>query len=178
MSRRQRSKRLPEPVADVVIESLAHDGRGVTRLDGKAIFVEGALPGERVDIEYLATHRKFDEARTTVIYVASPDRVAPRCPHFGVCGGCSLQHMVPEQQILAKQQTLLDNLQRIGKVDPERVLEPLTGPVWGYRNKARLGVKYVRKKGRVLVGFREKRAPYLADIARCEVLHAAVGPPR
>ena len=110
MSRRQRRPRLPNPVADVAIESLAHDGRGVARLDGKTIFIEGALSGERVGIEYLATHRKFDEARATVIHQASPDRVTPRCLHFGICGGCSLQHLQAEAQIRAKQQVLLDNL--------------------------------------------------------------------
>ena len=175
MSRRQRRKRLPEPVADVVIESLAHDGRGVARLDGKAIFIEGALPGERVAIEYLATHRKFDEARATAIQQASPDRVVPRCPHFGVCGGCSLQHLEAGAQIRAKQQVLLDNLKHIGGVAPETLLAPLTGPVWGYRGKARLGVKDVIKKGRVLVGFRERRGGYIADLSRCEVLHPSVG---
>ncbi|MGD8630477.1 MAG: 23S rRNA (uracil(1939)-C(5))-methyltransferase RlmD [Gammaproteobacteria bacterium] len=175
MSRRQRSKRLPEPLADVTIESLSHDGRGVTHQDGKAIFIEGALPGERVAIEYLATHRKFDEARATVLQQASPDRVAPRCPHFGVCGGCSLQHLEAGAQIRAKQQVLLDNLKHIGGVVPETLLAPLRGPVWGYRGKARLGVKDVIKKGRVLVGFRERRGGYIADLSRCEVLHPSVG---
>jgi 23S rRNA (uracil1939-C5)-methyltransferase len=175
MSRRQRRQRLPEPVADVAIESLAHDGRGVARLDGKTVFIEGGLPGERVTVEYLATHRKFDEARATVIHSASPDRVVPRCPHFGICGGCSLQHLEPGAQLRAKQQVLLDNLKHIGGVAPEAVLPPLTGPVWGYRSKARLGVKDVIKKGRVLVGFRERRARYLADLSRCEVMHPSVG---
>jgi 23S rRNA (uracil1939-C5)-methyltransferase len=175
MSRRGRRPRLPEPVADIVIESLAHDGRGVARLDGKTIFIDGALPGERVAIEYLATHRKFDEARAAAIHQASPDRVTPRCLHFGVCGGCSLQHLEAGAQIRAKQQVLLDNLKHIGGVLPEAVLAPLTGPVWGYRNKARLGVKDVIKKGRVLVGFRERRAGYIADLSRCEVMHPSVG---
>jgi 23S rRNA (uracil1939-C5)-methyltransferase len=101
--------------------------------------------------------------------------VEPKCAHFDICGGCSLQHQKPGEQILAKQQTLLDNLSRIGKVEPQTLLDPLTGPAWGYRNKARLGVKFVNKKGRVLVGFREKRKPYIADIQRCEVLHPSVG---
>jgi 23S rRNA (uracil1939-C5)-methyltransferase len=175
MSRRQRRPRLPEPVVDVAIQSLAHDGRGIARLDGKTIFIDGALPGERVDIEYLAMHRKFDEARVSVIHQASPDRVTPRCPHFGICGGCSLQHLKAEVQIHAKQQVLLDNLKHIGGVLPEAVLAPMTGPVWGYRGKARLGVKDVIKKGRVLVGFRERRAGYIADLSRCEVMHPSVG---
>lgn len=175
MSRRPRKKRLPDPVEHIEIESLAHDGRGVAHLDGKTVFIDGALPGEDVGFEYLSCRRRFDEGRATAIHIASPQRVTPRCTHFGVCGGCSLQHLDPAAQIAAKQQTLLDNLQRIGGVVPQTVLPPLTGPAWGYRSKARLGVKFVNKKGRVLVGFRERHAPYIADLSRCEVLHAAVG---
>ena len=175
MSKRSRKKRLPEPVSDVTIESLGHDGRGVTHLDGKAVFIDGALPGEVVSFEYLSSRRKFDEGRVTGVTQASPERVEPKCPHFGVCGGCSLQHMAPGAQIKAKQQVLLDNFKHIGKVVPEAVLPPLTGPVWGYRTKGRLGVKDVIKKGRVLVGFREKRCPYVADLTRCEVLHPSIG---
>jgi 23S rRNA (uracil1939-C5)-methyltransferase len=176
MSKGRRKSRLPEHPVRVAIESLSHDGRGVAHVEGKTVFVDGALPGEEVSFRYMRRTRKHDEGRVCEVHVASAHRVEPKCAAFAICGGCSLQHLAPEQQILAKQQTLLDNLQRIGKVQPERVLEPLTGPVWGYRNKARLGVKYVRNKGRVLVGFREKRSPYLADIARCEVLHPSVGP--
>jgi 23S rRNA (uracil1939-C5)-methyltransferase len=175
MSKRSRRKRLPEPVSGVTIESLSHDGRGVAHLDGKAVFIDGALPGEVVSFEYRASRRRFDEGRVTAVMQASPDRVQPRCPHFGLCGGCSLQHMEPAAQIRAKQQTLLDNLKHIGKVVPQTVLPVLTGPVWGYRTKGRLGVKDVIKKGRVLVGFREKHSPYVADLATCEVLHLSVG---
>jgi len=176
MSKGRSKEKLPDQPVRVTIESLSHDGRGVARVDGKTVFVDGALPGEEVSFLYTRRARKHDEGRVRELHSLSAHRVEPRCEAFAVCGGCSLQHLAPEQQILAKQQTLLDNLQRIGKVQPGRVLDALTGPVWGYRNKARLGVKYVRKKGRVLVGFREKRSPFLADIARCEVLHAAVGP--
>ena len=175
MSKRSRQQRLPAPVDQIRIESLTHDGRGVAHVDGKAVFIEGALPGERVGFEYLAIHSKFDEGRVLEIHQASVDRITPRCPHFGVCGGCSLQHMEAGAQIRAKQQVLVDNLQRIGGVAPESLLPPLTGPVWGYRNKARLGVKHVIKKGRVLVGFRERHAPYVTDLSRCEVLHPSVG---
>ena len=175
MSKRRRRKRLPDPVSDITVESLSHDGRGVAHLDGKAVFIDGALPGEIVSFEYRASRRRFDEGRVTAIAQASPDRVEPRCVHFGLCGGCSLQHMEPVAQIRAKQQTLLDNLKHIGKVAPQEVLPPLTGPVWGYRTRGRLGAKDVIKKGRVLVGFREKHNPYVADLTVCEVLHPSVG---
>jgi len=175
MSRRPRKKRMPPPVSDVTIESLGHDGRGVTHLDGKAVFIDGALPGEVVSFEYLSTRKKFDEGRVLEVQQASPDRVEPGCQHFGLCGGCTLQHMDATAQIQAKQQVLLDNLKHIGNVVPEAVLDPLTGPVWGYRTKARLGAKFVIKKDRLLVGFREKRNPYVADLSRCEVLHPSVG---
>lgn len=175
MSKRSRNKRLPDPVSGVTIASLSHDGRGVAHLDGKAVFIDGALPGEVVSFEYLASRRRFDEGRVTTVTQASPDRVQPKCPHFGVCGGCSLQHLESGAQIKAKQQTLLDNLKHIGKVESQAVLPPLTGPVWGYRTKGRLGAKDVIKKGRVLVGFREKHSPYVADLAGCEVLHPSIG---
>jgi len=154
---------------------MTHDGRGVAHVDGKAVFIDGALPGEELSFLYTARSRKHDEGRLCELFEASGQRVEPACAHADICGGCSLQHQRPDAQILSKQQTLMDNLERIGKVSPGRVLDPLTGPAWGYRNKARLGVKYVRKKGRVLVGFREKRKPFLADIQRCEVLHPSVG---
>lgn len=175
MSKRNRKKRLPEPCASIEVGELVHDGRCVAHCDGKAVFIDGALPGESVGFEYLATHRTFDEGRATQIHRSSADRVEPRCPHFGLCGGCSLQHMDTAAQIKAKQAMLLDNLERIGRVVPESTLPPLTGPVWGYRTRARLGVKHVPNKGRVLVGFREKRRSLVADLARCEVLHPAVG---
>jgi 23S rRNA (uracil1939-C5)-methyltransferase len=156
--------------ADIV--DLAHDGRGVARVDGKAVFIEGALPGERVRFRILKRRRQMDEAGLVDVLIASPDRVVPRCAHFGVCGGCSLQHLSPAAQLAAKQSQLLENLQRIGNVQPARLLEPLRGPEWAYRRRARLGVKYVHKKARVLAGFREREKPYIADIKRCEVLLA------
>ncbi|MGD2112495.1 MAG: methyltransferase domain-containing protein, partial [Gammaproteobacteria bacterium] len=171
----KRRKRLPEPCESITVGSLVHDGRCVARRDGKAVFIDGGLPGEDVGFEYLATHRKYDEGRVTGIRRPSPARVEPKCAHFGVCGGCSLQHMAADAQLGAKQAILLDNLEHIGRVAPQSVLAPLTGPVWGYRNRARLGVRYVTGKGRVLVGFREKRASYIAELHRCEVLHPSVG---
>ena len=158
------------PVEEADIVDLAHDGRGVARVAGKAVFIDGALPGERVRFRVLKRRRQLDEAGLVDVLAASPDRVVPRCGHFGICGGCSLQHLAPAAQLTAKQKQLLENLQRIGNVQPERVLDPLTGPAWAYRRRARLGVKYVHKKGRVLAGFREREKPYIADIQRCEVL--------
>ncbi len=175
MARFSRKARLPQEAFPARIDDLAHDGRGIAHLDGKAVFIEGALPGETVSFRYTAKHARHDEGRVEAVELASPERVVPRCAHFGVCGGCSLQHLAAAKQIEFKQAQLLDNLARIGKVKAERVLEPLTGPYWGYRQKARLGVKDVPKKGRVLVGFREKHSPYLAELERCEVLHPRVG---
>ena len=154
--------------ADVV--DLAHDGRGIARLNGKTVFIDGALPGERVRLRVIKRRRQVDEAGLVEVLIASPDRVDPACAHFGICGGCALQHLSAAAQIAAKERQLLDNLQRIGKVRPRCVLAPLRGPEWAYRRRARLGVKYVHKKGRVLAGFREREKPYLADLRRCEVL--------
>jgi 23S rRNA (uracil1939-C5)-methyltransferase len=159
--------------ADVV--DLAHDGRGIARIGGKAVFIEGALPGERVRLRVIKRRRHLDEAGLVDVIVASPDRVVPRCAHFGVCGGCSLQHLSGPAQLLAKERQLLDNLERIGRVHPERTLAPLQGPQWAYRRRARLGVKYVHKKGRVLAGFRERHKPYIADLKRCEILEEPLG---
>jgi len=166
MARELNSADLKE--ADVV--ALSHDGRGVARVDGKVVFVADALPGERVVLRVTKRRRQMDEARLVDILVPSPDRVAPKCAHFGVCGGCSLQHLAPAAQLAAKQAQLLEDLERIGRVRPQRILEPLRGRSWGYRRRARLGVRFVHKKGRVLAGFREREKPYLADLRRCEVL--------
>lgn len=160
--------------ATAVIESLNHDGQGVARIDGKAVFVDGALPGETVRFRYHNKHKSYDTGRVFEVVHASPDRVVPRCPHFGVCGGCSLQYLRPEAQLAAKQQILSDALQRIGKVEPDAWLPPLSGPAWGYRRRARLGVRHVPKKGGVLVGFREKRRSFITPLASCEVLDPAI----
>jgi len=160
----------PSEVQEADIVDLAHDGRGVARVGGKTVFIDGALPGERVRFRVIKRRRQLDEAGLTEVLAASPDRVVPACEHFGVCGGCSLQHLSAPAQLAAKERQLLDNLERIGRVRPGRVLPPLRGPAWGYRRRARLGVKYVHKKGRVLAGFREREKPYLADLRRCEVI--------
>jgi 23S rRNA (uracil1939-C5)-methyltransferase len=172
---RSRKPRLPADPVEVTIESLSHDGRGVGRVEGKTVFVDGALPGERVRSRLVAKRKTYDEAVVESVLEASALRVAPRCPHAGVCGGCSLQHMASEAQIDAKQQVLLGNLAHIGKVTPQEILPPLRGPHWGYRTKARLGAKFVRKLQRGLVGFREKHKPHLAELTRCEVLDPIIG---
>lgn len=171
---RRRRRPLPEPL-ELKIESLSHDGRGIASLDGKKIFIDNALPGETVLFKYLRRRSRYDEGVAMEIIASSANRVEPLCRHFSVCGGCSLQHMRPGHQIKHKENILLEQLEHIGKVRPQRVLAPLAGPVWGYRHKARLGVKHVTKKDKVLVGFREKRSAFIADIDRCEVLHPAAG---
>lgn len=148
---------------------LTHEGAGILR-DGKTVFVMGALPGERISFRRAKRHRQHDEALLVEVLEPAAERAEPRCAHFGVCGGCSLQHLAPEQQLKAKEAELRDNLERIGHAVPEKWLEPLHGPVWNYRRRARLGAKYVGKKGKVVVGFRERSAPYVADVQRCHVL--------
>jgi 23S rRNA (uracil1939-C5)-methyltransferase len=162
-------------VKSVEITSLSHDGRGVAHDEGKAVFVAGSLPGERVKLGPRRRHRNFDEAEIAAIETPSPHRVAAKCAHFGVCGGCALQHMAPAEQLVAKQGHLLEELRRTGKVEPQRLLPPLAAEPWNYRRRARLGAKWVVKKGRVVVGFRERLSPYVADLQRCEILAAPLG---
>ncbi len=161
----------PAPVLHDVT-SLSHDGRGVAHVEGKALFITGALPGERVSIRRLKQHRNYDEAMLDRIESAAPDRAVPRCAHFGVCGGCALQHLAPAAQIAAKQAHLLEELGRTARVEPATVLAPLVNTPWAYRRRARLGARFVAAKGRVVVGFRERAAPLVADLQRCEILAA------
>jgi 23S rRNA (uracil1939-C5)-methyltransferase len=169
MSRRRRRKLPPDPI-ELSIDDLSHDGRGVATWGEKKVFVHGALPGERVMVRLTDRKRSYDEGETVDVLEASQHRIEPRCPHFGQCGGCSLQHLDGARQIEAKQNTLLQNLERIGKVVPEVIWDPLTGPSWQYRRKARLSVRYVHKKERVLVGFRERYGRFVADMQECHVL--------
>ncbi len=170
-----RRRKIPTEPVDIDIESLSHDGRGVGRIEGKAVFVDGALPGERVRLQYTSRRRKFDEGKTLEVLTASADRVAAKCPHFAACGGCSLQHLSTEAQIKAKESILLENLTRIGSVEPTTLLPALQKTTWAYRTKARLGLRYVPKKGKVLIGFREKRSSFITDAERCDILHSSVG---
>ncbi len=170
----RRGGRAPREPVELTIESLAHEGRGVARLDGKTVFVDGALPGERVTARIRRRRGRFDEAETVSVLEPSPRRVAPPCPHFGVCGGCSLQHMAEDDQLEHKQSVLLELLEHQGGIAPRRVAAPIRGPQWGYRRKARLGVKLVPKKGGVIIGFRERAMPYVTDCSRCDVLDTRV----
>ena len=151
------------------------DGRGLSHIDGRPVWIHGALPGERVSFLYTRVSRKRDEGRVEQVLTAAADRVTPQCDRFGVCGGCSLQHQDPTAQILAKQQSMLDAFSRSGGLIPQEILEPLkANQPWGYRTKARLGVKYVEKKGRVLVGFRERGSGFITETEACPVLDARV----
>ncbi|MGP8033929.1 MAG: 23S rRNA (uracil(1939)-C(5))-methyltransferase RlmD [Steroidobacteraceae bacterium] len=161
-----------EEVAEVC--GLTHEGEGVVR-GGKTVFVAGALPGERIRLRRSRRRRQHDDGELLEVLVPSPDRVVPRCVHFGICGGCSLQHLAPPAQLAAKEAQLRDTLARLAQLEPRRWLPPLAGPVWAYRRRARLGAKFVHKKGRVVVGFRERAAPFVTDATRCEVLAEPAG---
>jgi 23S rRNA (uracil1939-C5)-methyltransferase len=165
---------MPAPDTAVEITALSHDGRGIARLAGKAMFIEGALPGETVRFRIIKRRREFDEAQVTEVLQPSPQRVEARCRHYGVCGGCVLQHLATEAQVAAKQQTLLDNLERIGGLKPTRVASPLLGPVWGYRRRARFSARRT-PSGKVAVGFKERHRHHVTDILQCHVLDSKIG---
>jgi len=160
-----------QEMAEVLnIESLDLEARGVARRDGKVVFVEGALPNERVTAETVRKKSSYEIARLDEVLRPSSLRVAPKCPHFGVCGGCVMQHLEPSAQVAIKQRALEDTFWHVGKVRPQRILPALHGPTWGYRYRARLSVRYVQKKGGVLVGFHERKSRYVADMRECHVL--------
>lgn len=158
----------------VEVESLDLEGQGVTHIEGKVVFVDGALPGETVEVEIVRRKKSFDKAKLLRVIKPSTQRVTPACPHFGVCGGCAMQHLHSSAQVAIKQRVLEDNLERLGKVSPEQILPPLHGPTWNYRYRARLSVRLVAKKGGVLIGFRERQSKYIADMTQCHVLPAHV----
>lgn len=163
-----------EPVT-LDIASLSHDGRGISTLNGKTIFISGAITGEKVICQILKKNSRYNEANTLDVLHAAAERALPVCSHYGVCGGCSMQHIEQDSQIQFKQKILLEQLAHFGKVTPEKIIPPLSGNTMGYRRKARLGVRYVKKKNKILVGFREKFSNFLTDIQRCPVLHPSVG---
>lgn len=156
------------PIA--LIESLDRDGRGVSHVEGKAIFIDGALPGETVDYSSYRKKPSYEVAQAIEIIIASPARTDPSCPWYSRCGGCSLQHYDLRGQIAAKQRILEDAMWHVGRVRPERMLSPVHGPSWRYRHRARLSVRLVPKKGGVLVGFHERKSSYVVEMSSCEVL--------
>jgi 23S rRNA (uracil1939-C5)-methyltransferase len=159
---------------DAPITDLSHDGRGVARIDGKVYFVDGALPGEEVRFRVTGKRRGHGVGVVETVIRASPDRVPPPCSHFGVCGGCSLQHLSADAQVRFKAQGLKESLARLGEVAPEVEQAPITGPQRHYRRKARLGIRFVPKKGGVLLGFRERRSSYITPLAECHTLDTRV----
>lgn len=163
-----------EPPAEILIpvdiESIDLEGQGVGHHDGKVVFVRGALPGEQVVARIVRRKPRHDVAQTVSVARPSPSRVTPRCPHFGVCGGCSIQHVDPLAQVAFKQRVLEETLSHLGRTRPEHVLAPIVGPAWGYRYRARLTVRHVPKKGGVLVGFHERGSSYVADMLECHTL--------
>jgi 23S rRNA (uracil1939-C5)-methyltransferase len=164
----------PEPALANIL-SLSHDGRGIASIQNRTIFINGALPAEVIHYQITHRYRQYHEAQTLAVMTPSPERVTPPCEHFNLCGGCSLQHMSMAMQLQFKQQTLLDQLKHFGRVTPQRLLAPLNLESIHYRRKARLGAKFVIKKSKALVGFREKNSRYLAELQRCIVLHPRIG---
>jgi 23S rRNA (uracil1939-C5)-methyltransferase len=156
------------------VESIDLDANGISRIDGKVCFVRGALPGERVRAQIIRSKSKYDIAQTIEVLKESSQRVVPACPHFGVCGGCSMQHLTPQAQLAIKQRGLEDQLWHLGRVRPETLLRPVSGPAWGYRYRARLSVRLVTKKGGVLVGFHERASGFVADMRECKILEPRV----
>lgn len=152
------------------ITDLDHEGRGVAHVEGKVVFIDDALPGERVEWQRSKSTRTFDEGRVLKVLTPSPHRVEPGCPHFGVCGGCVLQHLSSDQQLEFKQRQLLDALARIGQVAPASILPPLRGPEWHYRRRARLAARWVPKKQKTVVGFRERSSTFIANLEQCPIL--------
>ncbi|MBA3582399.1 MAG: 23S rRNA (uracil(1939)-C(5))-methyltransferase RlmD [Gammaproteobacteria bacterium] len=174
MGKRAPRKSVSTAAIELQIDDLSHDGRGVAHRNGKAVFVDGALPGEKVSAQYVEMKRHFDTARTLEVLMPAVDRVPAICAHFSICGGCVLQHLAPVAQIQLKQLRLAENFRRIAKVEPEVWVEPIQRDIWHYRSKARLSVRYDAKKSRLLVGFREKHDTKIADIQYCDVLDQRV----
>lgn len=173
--RRRRNKRLPEELVEARVEALSAEGRGIAHVDDRTVFIDQALAGERVVFKYTRLKKNIAEGRAVEVLESSASRVIPKCKAFEMCGGCALQHMSSNAQLEHKQKTFLEHLEHIAGVAPTNLLEPITGPFWSYRHKARLGVRYVPKKEKVLVGFRERSSSFITDTERCEILHESVG---
>lgn len=160
---------MPELLPELIIERQSHDGRGIAHINGKTVFVDGALAGETVTARISKTHRRYDEAVCEIIHHPSPDRVEPACEYYDRCGGCGVQHVTLERQRAIKQDALVDQLERFARLSEIPLADALTDQAWGYRRKARLGVKWNRQ-GELLIGFREKGSPHLVAITHCAVL--------
>jgi len=169
MTRRRKDKSLL-PVCEARVSDLSHDGRGIVHYEEKVVFVDGALPGERIQFQILGKRRKVHQGRLLTVLEKAAERVDPQCSEFGVCGGCALQHLSVSAQQIFKQNLLLQNLSRLGKLTAEEVLPVLSGQAWNYRRKARLGVRWVPKKGGILLGFRERGKCYITNLKTCPVL--------
>ena len=172
MSRRQKLK---NKVYEIEIEALSHEGRGISHIDNKVIFTRGALPGEKVIASRTLSRAKYEEADVVEVIEPSLDRIDAKCSVYGICGGCSFQHLSSLNQISAKRDWLQSAFMGQSKVQPKEWLEPIQVESWGYRRKARLGVRYVAKKEKVLVGFRERKSSFVTVMSRCEVLHPSLG---
>ncbi len=169
MARRRKRKLMEQPI-EVVIEDLSHDGRGIARVNGKVMFVNGALPGEKVIVKHTGGNKNFEEGLVTEVIEASEDRVEAQCQYYDVCNGCTMMHLAPVKQIEFKQNTLKQNLIKMAKIEPQTWMPALTDESWHYRRRARLSVRWVIAKEKVLVGFREKDGRYVADMDYCEIL--------
>lgn len=167
---RRKQPKQSSVILQAEISDLSHDGRGVAKLDGKTIFISGALPGEQVEFRRKFTRRKYDEGVVVSILRAAPERIDAKCAHYEFCGGCSLQHLAVDAQVRARQNVLAENFRRIGKLEPEAWLPPLQASVWNYRRRARLGMKWLRKHQRVVIGFRERHTPQLVNTVYCHIL--------
>ncbi len=170
-----RRRKLKPKTYELEVESLSHEGRGIAHLDDKVIFVSGALPGEKITAKRTFSRAKFEEAEVIEVIEAATNRIDPKCKVFGICGGCSFQHLSSNDQIKAKLDWLSSSFMQQSSTKPKAWLDPVQDVSWGYRRKARLGVRYVAKKEKVLVGFREKKSSFITDMSRCEVLHPSIG---
>lgn len=175
MSKRSRRKKIPTDAMTATVESLNHEGRGVAHINGKTTFLFGGLPGETVSFRYAHCHGKYDEGTVIEVITPSDHRVTPKCAHFGTCGGCALQHLSVAAQRAHKEKVLLEHLQHQAQCTSVNIAEPLFAASFGYRRRARLSARYVIKKEKVLVGFRERQSHYIAELTQCETLHPSVG---
>jgi len=171
----RRKTRLPKDPIKTIISAISHDGRGISHVDDKTVFISNALPDEEVLFQYKSKRSKIAEGQAIEIFNPSPHRVKPSCEYFTICGGCSLQHIDHTEQLTIKQNALIELLKAKIETQSINILEPIVSDIWGYRRKARLGVRYVHKKEKVLVGFREKYSNFLTDMDSCEVLHPSIG---